>query len=73
MEIEFELPNAHQCTSYRIGDTIIWKCPVCPDYERKYNLSTGEMSCVGKTGHQHTGSNDGTQNLNALTKHNNAN
>lgn len=70
MKIEFEelSSDVHHCTSYRVEDTIIWKCPICIDYERRLNLTTGEMSCVGKTGHPHTGSNDGGQNLNALLK-----
>ena len=69
MEIEFnDLPKeVHHCTSYRLEDTIIWKCPICPNYERKLNLNTGEMSCVGKTEHQHTGFSNGSQNMNALT------
>lgn len=73
MEINFELKDVHHCTSHRLGDTIIWKCPVCTGYERRLNLITGEMVCIGKTEHLHTGSNDGQQNLTALTKysHNN--
>lgn len=60
--------DVHHCTSFRSGDWIVWKCPICTDYERKYNWKTREMSCVGKTEHLHTGSNDGGQNLNALLK-----
>lgn len=60
------LENAHQCTSFRQGDTIVWKCPLCIGYERRLNLVTGEMSVVGKTEYQHTGFNEGKENLEAL-------
>ncbi len=35
--------NIHQCSSRRDGDWIIWNCPHCPGYERKFNWMTGEM------------------------------
>lgn len=69
-EIKFEgLPSdIHQCTSYRVGDTIIWKCPICLSYERKFNLVTNQMPCKGKTEHQHTGEFTGTENMSGLTQ-----
>lgn len=68
MQIEFNgLQNVHQCTSFRLGDTIVWKCPLCIGYERKYNLTTGEMFVKGKTDYQHTGWSDGKENLESLT------
>lgn len=68
MQIEFNgLENAHQCTSFRQGDTIVWKCPLCIGYERRLNLVTGEMSVKGKTDSLHTGFNEGKENMNALT------
>jgi hypothetical protein len=33
----------HQCTSFVDGDEIVFKCPLCMDYERRINLSTGKM------------------------------
>lgn len=68
MQIEFNgLQNVHQCTSFRLGDTIVWKCPLCIGYERRYNIVTGEMSVKGKTGYQHTGWSDKKENLESLT------
>ena len=68
MQIEFNgLQNVHQCTSFRLGDTIVWKCPLCIGYERRYNLVTEEMFVIGKTDYQHTGFNEGKENLEALT------
>lgn len=68
MQIEFNgLENVHQCTSFRLGDTIVWKCPLCIGYERTLNLITGKMSVKGKTDYQHTGYNDGKENMNGLT------
>lgn len=61
-------PDAHHCTSVRSGDEIIWRCPICPDYERRYNLRTGEMKVKGKTGIPHTGFSTKEQNMEALTK-----
>ena len=68
MKINFELDKTHQCTSYRLGDTIVWRCPICTNYERTLNLTTGEMKVKGKTGHLHTGSNSGEQDMEGLTK-----
>lgn len=41
--------------------------PLCIGYERRLNLVTGEMSVKGKTDYQHTGFNEGKENLEALT------
>lgn len=69
MQIEFNgLQNVHQCTSFRLGDTIVWKCPLCIGYERRYNLFTGEMSIKGKTDYQHTGFNEGKENMDGLIR-----
>ena len=65
----FNLPdNVHHCTSVRLGDEIIWRCPVCPDYERRFNLLTGKMSVKGKSEIPHTGFSTKEQNMDALTK-----
>ena len=66
--IQFEgLQNVHHCTSYRLGDTIIWKCPLCIGYERRYNLRTTEMVVKGKNQFNHTGWSDKKENLESLT------
>lgn len=63
-----QIPEVHQCTSFREGDFIVWRCPVCENYERRFNLRTGHMKCVGKEGNFiHTGTSDGQQNMEALT------
>lgn len=68
MKINFDLPkNTHQCTSYRVGDKIVWRCPICQDYERSLDLDTGTMTVKGKTEINHTGSNDGSQDMSGLT------
>lgn len=67
MQIEFNgLKDVHQCTSFRQGDTIIWKCPLCIGYERRYNLRTTEMVVKGKTDYQHTGWSDKKENISGL-------
>lgn len=46
----------HKCTSDREGDWIVFRCPKCPDYERRLNWRTGEMKVrAGKGNIQHTG------------------
>ena len=66
-EIKFELAGAHHCTSFRLKNTIIFKCPLCPDYERKIDLDTGSTSCKGKNQFLHTGSNDSDSDMSGLT------
>jgi len=34
-------PDHHECTSTRSGDWIVFRCPRCPDYERRLNWRTG--------------------------------
>lgn len=36
--------NQHVCQSQRDGDWIIFTCSKCPDYERRVNWRTGQMS-----------------------------
>lgn len=33
----------HKCDAFRNGDWIIFRCPICKDYERRLNWRTGEM------------------------------
>lgn len=35
--------ETHACQSRVEGDWIIFTCPDCPDYERRYNYKTKEM------------------------------
>lgn len=60
--------NTHQCTSHREGDWIIWRCPYCQGYERRFNWVTNEMRTRrGGSEAQHTGMNTQNQNMEALT------
>ena len=63
MQIEFNgLQNVHQCTSFRQGDTIVWKCPLCIGYERRYNLRKTEIVVKDKTDYQQKGMSDKKEN-----------
>lgn len=46
LNIEFiDLPGEpHVCTSFWQGDVLIFRCPLCDGYERRYNSRTGVMS-----------------------------
>ena len=35
--------SRHKCYSEKEGDWIVFKCPVCSDYERRIHSKTGEM------------------------------
>lgn len=46
VEFNFGSPSnsgEHECESYRDGDWIVFRCPICLDYERKINMRTGSM------------------------------
>ena len=60
--------DAHACTSYRDGDWIVWRCPICAGYERRYNPNTGQMAVKGKTDFAHQGSNAGGSEMGALVE-----
>ena len=34
----------HKCYGERKGNWVIFRCPLCPDYERRMNFKTGEIS-----------------------------
>lgn len=72
MEINFineENNNIHFCTSFQKENIIVWKCPICPNYERTYNLISGKMTVKGKIDEiQHQGYSSAAQNLDNLTK-----
>lgn len=62
-------PSVHHCTSFVENDWIVWRCPHCSGYERRYNSQTGEMKIRrGGSEAQHTGLNTGRQNVEALTQ-----
>jgi hypothetical protein len=45
MKIEFSSfsnNEQHKCESFRDGDWIVFRCPVCQDYERRINWRTGD-------------------------------
>ena len=47
---------AHECDSYQHGDWIVFRCPSCPDYERRLNWRTGEIKVKNsQPGIMHTG------------------
>jgi hypothetical protein len=68
---EFEFrglsPDTHHCTSHRDGDWIVWRCPVCEQYERRYNTRTEEMRVRrGGSEARHAGYNAGGDNMKPL-------
>jgi len=68
-ELHFQgLPtDVHHCTSHRDGDWIIWRCPHCEGFERKFNFVTEEMWVRrGNSRARHTGSIVNDQNMTAL-------
>lgn len=61
------LPNHHQTTTTRSGDWIVWRCPLCPRYERSFNAVTLEMKINrGGSYAHHTGSSEGKGDVGAL-------
>jgi hypothetical protein len=34
--------NNHECDAVTEGDWVVFRCPICKDYERKINVITGE-------------------------------
>ena len=49
-KIDFRPPEhstEHKCTSSRSGDWILFTCPECPAYERRFNWRTAEMKVKG--------------------------
>ena len=51
MEISFghdySDPNRHRCDSKMEGDWVIFTCPICHQYEKKFNLKTDELKVKG--------------------------
>ncbi len=42
--------NDHQCTVTQEGDWVVFRCPHCKDYERRFNSKTGDMKTKGTQG-----------------------
>ena len=63
------VPNVHHCTTFREGDWMVLRCPLCEGFERRFNFRTGEMRCSGGMffGIIHTGISTGKSNMEALT------
>lgn len=59
MHVDFKddsLP-VHVCEAVRDGDWIIYTCPKCPTYRRRYNWRTAEMRVIGQNHNvRHSGS-----------------
>jgi hypothetical protein len=34
--------NNHECDAVTEGDWVVFRCPMCQDYERRINVVTGE-------------------------------
>lgn len=46
----------HSCVARAEGDWIVFRCPKCPDYERRINWRTGQMESRNVKSHViHTG------------------
>jgi hypothetical protein len=59
-EINFSFNNLeydqHECDSVTEGDWIIFRCPICKDYERRINAVTGDMRVKnGSSTFRHSG------------------
>ena len=37
----------HKCTSEQEGEWIVFRCDLCPDYERRMHIKTGKMVTKG--------------------------
>jgi hypothetical protein len=58
LNINFEFPpqsnsNSHECEATHLGDWVVYRCPKCSDYERRYNWRTGTMKTTGLKTHIH--------------------
>ena len=45
LELDFSFEsglNHHQCDSVVEGDWVVFRCPICKNYERRINMLTGE-------------------------------
>lgn len=59
--------DTHECTSHREGEWMIFRCPHCPGYERRFNWVTGEMQVRrGDSVARHTCISTKSRNMDAL-------
>jgi hypothetical protein len=42
-------PEQHKCKASLEGDWIVFKCPICHDYERRINRTTREMKVFNQS------------------------
>ena len=42
-------PQQHVCDANQEGDWIVFRCPLCKDYERRINWRTGEMEAKNQS------------------------
>ena len=58
LTVEMTPTQTHECTGFREGDWMIFKCTICHDYERRLNWRTGRMTTKSdpENPFQHTGS-----------------
>jgi hypothetical protein len=61
--------NHHECDSVIEGDWVIFRCPICIDYERRINVLTGEtrvknLSSIVSHSGRHNPFKEGTVNTN---------
>jgi hypothetical protein len=59
-ELNFRTPlesETHECESAQEGEWIVYRCPICKDYERRINWRTKEMKVKNSNnGYLHSGS-----------------
>ena len=57
--INFGNPKGkHKCYAERMGEYVVFRCPVCDDFEQKIHLPTGKLTTVmdPDNPHKHYGS-----------------
>ena len=63
------VPVIHEMTSFRRGDWVIWRCPICENHEIRLNPATGEFSSTPPVpGIVHHGINKGAETMDALSQ-----
>lgn len=65
MNHQINVENPHHCTSYVNGNLIVYKCPICPDYERTIDMVTGMTTSKKnqENNHLHVGVNAGIESV----------
>lgn len=46
--------SSHQCSAEKEGEFIVYRCPLCPEYERRIHSKTGVMEVSGNIGNPHS-------------------